>query len=86
MADYIAIDYAKTLADWWKERSKLEREQIVAAAMSVPELANGHLAKDCFHSEQLLNPDAVSVKWFKCSKCGRTRKEYVEANQPVWNK
>lgn len=32
--------------------------------------------------EELLNPTAVSVKWFKCTLCGRSRSEVV--NKDIW--
>jgi transposase-like protein len=35
------------------------------------------------HDEELLNDDAVSVQWYRCKLCGRTRRE--EVNKEVWH-
>lgn len=47
-------------------------------------------ASRCEHNDYCQNPDAVSVRWYKCSKCGRTRKEHVkqESAKPssVWSR
>lgn len=51
--------------------------------MSDPALVNFHdNVTNCRHDDVCENPDAVAVKWFKCSKCGRTRKEIVKSE--VW--
>ena len=61
--------------------------------MTTPPLSEFHKAAlQCEHDDRLLNPDAVAVKWFKCSKCGRSRREDIKAEKqkldvkPIWSR
>ncbi len=57
--------------------------RIMAAEQGVGDWINEKPTIVCTHvHDNCLNPDAVAVKWFECSLCGRTRS--VTVSTEVW--